>query len=501
MTSNHSMLVRQLRQAILRSDCAALTDGQLLERYLLHRDEDAFEALVRRHEPMVLGVCRRILGHEQDAEDAFQAVFLVLLRKAESIEPREMVANWLHGVACHTARKGRALADRRRCRERQVIAMPERPTSTPAAWDDLRPVLDRELCRLPEKYRAPVILCDLEGKTRQEAARQLGWPAGTVSGRLARARAMLARRLARQGLTLSGSCLAMVLAEQRASAGVVSSAVAAVRAAMRMGIEQAAAGGALSAGAVALAEGVFKAMFLNKLKLTLVLFLLVAVAGLAGNALPSPNASQAREGPDRPAGEAPPRAGGLRSALESFSWGLLEVDPDKRILKVRMLTDAHCLIGEDVLFHQLEGQLTWSNQPVPMTPAGSRLGIDNLPVAAGAKVFIDGKEGNLAGLRVEMRLSLRFEAGATAVARIDARSERPGGEVILKAVDADAKTLTVTIAGKEVTLAVAANTPIAVNTGKAGLAALEPGMRLSLTLGVDRDRLVVTRVLARKVAS
>src|SRR5262249_26019760 len=159
-----------------------------------------------RHGPMVLGVCRRVLDHAHDAEDAFQATFLVLARKAASIVARDTVGNWLYGVAYRTAHKARVAAARRRLKERQM----SRPEALDEdVWRELRPVLDQELNRLPEKYREPVILCDLEGQTRKEAARRLGWPEGTLSGRLSRARVLLAKRLARHGLTLSGGAMAV----------------------------------------------------------------------------------------------------------------------------------------------------------------------------------------------------------------------------------------------------------------------------------------------------
>src|SRR5262249_33813498 len=151
--------------------------------------------------PMVLGVCRRVLRHEADAEDAFQATFLVLVRKASSVRPRGMVGNWLYGVAHNTARDGKAMNLRRRQKEREVGTMPKQ--APPEAWGELQARLDLELAALPEQSRAPIVLCDLEGKTLREAARQLGWPQGTVATRLTRGRALLARRLARSGLSLS----------------------------------------------------------------------------------------------------------------------------------------------------------------------------------------------------------------------------------------------------------------------------------------------------------
>jgi RNA polymerase sigma factor (sigma-70 family) len=238
--------LRHLGSLALAHDAGGPTDSQLLERYLGRRDEAAFEALVRRHGPMVLGVCRRLLPEPHDAEDAFQATFLVLVRKAASIARPHLLGNWLHGVAWRTAREARTLGARRRTRERQVTTMPEPEAPVAAAGHDLRPVLDEELRRLPENYRIAVVLCDLEGKSRREAARQLGWPEGTLSGRLARARQLLARRLTRRGLTLSAAGLATALAETAAPACVPAPLLDATVAAASC----AAAGGALTSAMV-----------------------------------------------------------------------------------------------------------------------------------------------------------------------------------------------------------------------------------------------------------
>src|SRR5262245_52742065 len=220
-----SEVVQHLRRALLLRDCAGLTDGQLLECFISRRDSAALAALVRRHGPMVWGVCRRLLGNYHDAEDAFQATFLVLVRRTGSIASPELLANWLYGVARQTALKVRATTGKRRQRERQVTEMPEPVMSEQAVWDDLQPVLDQELGRLPDKYRIALVLCDLEGKTRKEAARQLGVPDGTLAARLARGRVMMARRLVRHGLAVSGGSLAAVFAQNAASAAAPTSLV------------------------------------------------------------------------------------------------------------------------------------------------------------------------------------------------------------------------------------------------------------------------------------
>jgi len=168
-------VIRHLRRSALLRDHGDASDGQLLDRFIDRQDKAAFETLVRRHESMVLSVCRRVLGNTHDAEDAFQATFLVLVHKAASLGMRELVGNWLYGVAYRTALEARTLAARRRVRERQVSEMPEPAMPEAAADGDLRLLLDRELSQLPDKYRVPVVLCDLEGQNGRK------WPGNSVS--------------------------------------------------------------------------------------------------------------------------------------------------------------------------------------------------------------------------------------------------------------------------------------------------------------------------------
>jgi RNA polymerase sigma factor (sigma-70 family) len=282
-TSQMSEVIQHLRTAVLLRDGARVTDGQLLEGYIRRRDGAALEALVQRHGPMVWGVCRRVLSNYHDAEDAFQATFLVLVRRAASIASREFLANWLYGVAHQTALKARATTRKSRARERQVQEMPEPEAVQQDLWHDLQPLLDQELSRLPEKYRIPIVLCDLEGKTRREAARQLGCPEGTVAGRLARARAMLAKRLARRGIVLSGGSLAVVLSQNSASACVPTSVVSSTIKTVTLLAAGEAAAGMFPAKVAVLTEGVLKAMLMTKLKTLVVVALVVAaLSSVAG---------------------------------------------------------------------------------------------------------------------------------------------------------------------------------------------------------------------------
>jgi RNA polymerase sigma factor (sigma-70 family) len=292
-------VLQHVRSAALRLDGGGMTDGQLLERFLACREEAAFEALVRRHGPMVLGVCRRVLNNLHDAEDAFQATFLVLVRKAASLLPRRAVGNWLYGVAYHTALKARAAIVKRRTREAQVRDMPRREVLTDDAGLDWQPLLDQELSRLPDKFREPVVLCDLEGKTRKEAAGQLGIPEGTLSGRLTTARRRLAKRLARQGVTLSAGSLAAVLLPNTASAGVPAPLVVSTVKAAALLVAGEPAAGVISAQVAVLTEGVLKAMLMTKLKMTAAVLLMVGGVVMGGGALVERSLADTRA--DRPA--------------------------------------------------------------------------------------------------------------------------------------------------------------------------------------------------------
>lgn len=268
-------VIDHLRRAVLLRDGAGLGDGELLGCFIERHDEAALAALVRRHGPMVWGVCRRLLSHH-DAEDAFQATFIVLVRKAASIVPRVMVGNWLYGVAHQTALQSRRTATRRRAREVQVTEMPDTAIVQPDQWPDVRPLLDQELSRLSDNYRAVIVLCDLEGRTRKEVARQLGVPEGTVAGRLPRARAMLAKRLARRGVALSGGALTAVLAQNAASASVsISLMSTTIQAAILVAVGQTAATGAISVNVAALTEGVLRAMLMCKLKAVIAVMLVL----------------------------------------------------------------------------------------------------------------------------------------------------------------------------------------------------------------------------------
>jgi RNA polymerase sigma factor (sigma-70 family) len=271
-------VLRYLRQVVRSARGEAGTDEQLLQRFTARRDEDAFALLVERHGPMVWGACRRLLPQAADAEDAFQATFLVLARKAGAIRRPERLANWLYGVACRTAAKARVAAAKRRSHEKPLAVEPAVEPVDEVLWRDVRTILDEEVQRLPDRYRTPFVLCYLEGLTNKQAARQLGCPEGTVMSRLAWARERLRHRLARRGLTLSAGAVTAALLQDAARATVPSVlASTTVRAALAFLAGRAAAAG-ISAKALALAQGVLQSMFVTKLK---VVALAAAMAGAA----------------------------------------------------------------------------------------------------------------------------------------------------------------------------------------------------------------------------
>lgn len=261
------ILFRTLRRIALKEE-GVCADAQLIKRFVAQNDEAAFEAIVWRHGSMVLGVCRRVLRHEQDAEDAFQATFLTLARKAGSIGKSEALAGWLYQVAYRIALRAKAGTSRRNAREQLVgealANMPDRVVSR----SDLGEVLDEEVNRLPRRYRTPFVLCYFQGLTNVEAAQQLGCPPGTVMYRLAWARERLRQRLQKRGVALGSVAAASWLSEPVASA-TVSGALAhsTIESALAFAAGKGVAAGIVSERVTNLSLGVLQAMFLSKLKI------------------------------------------------------------------------------------------------------------------------------------------------------------------------------------------------------------------------------------------
>lgn len=481
-TGQLNAVIRHLRADALLHD-GGMTDGQLLECFISRRDEVAFAALVRRHGPMVLGVCRRVLRHAQDAEDAFQATFLVLVRKAANLGQPELVGNWLYGTAYRAALEAKAI--RQRVRERQVTAMPEPEAVVKAdAGHDLRPILDQELSRLPDKYRVPVVLCDLEGRTRREVARQLGIPEGTLSGRLTTARRLLAKRLSRHGLAVSTAALSAVLCPSGASACVSPTlAGTTVKAAALLAAGDTAAG-AVSVKVAALTDGVLKALSMGKIKATVVMLAMIGlIAVVSGGAisprpLARPSSGRLETAAGKPtaipaAEQEPPPAiaqatGSPRKEGAIFPGTLERVNVEENTVTVKGGTNIRRTGPTEKIFR----------------------------LAGDVVILRDDKEAGLGDLKPGNRVSVKMSADETTALSISETGKTTPAR--LKSVDPANGTLTITTENartgekKDVTHQVAKDVKVSLRGGKrAGLADLAGGAQVMLTSSADNDRLIV----------
>ncbi len=293
-TAQLGRFLRHVHELLERQGLANLSDGQLLRRFVQTKEEAAFTHLVRRHGPMVLSVARRAVGNASDAEDVFQETFLVLARKAGRVRKKESVASWLFAVAHRLAVNARIRAARRRFHESRVPAMPTAfPAPTPAG--EFAALLDEELRRLPDRSRAVLVLCYLEGQSREEAARNLGWTAVAVKAQLQRARERLRRRLAARGVALSGGLLAILLTESTARAAVPAGLIrTTVAAALQTAVHPTAAGLVLARIA---------GLATTRTLIGLGTVLALALAGLGWGLLSTPSPSSAEARP--PTGTAP----------------------------------------------------------------------------------------------------------------------------------------------------------------------------------------------------
>jgi RNA polymerase sigma factor (sigma-70 family) len=465
-------VVRYVR-AVARPCDGSVSDGQLLQCFITRREEAAFAALVRRHGPMVRGVCRRVLHNHHDADDAFQATFLVLVKKAASVTPREQVGSWLYGVAYRTALKARTLAAKRRDRERRAP-----PRSVPAdelIQREIGAVLDRELSRLPEKYRAPLVLCDLEGGSRKDVAAKLQLNEGTLSSRLATARKLLAKPLARRGL-LPGAALATLLAAEAATAVPPALLRSTVEAAALPAVQPAAA---LPPGVAALTQGVLTDMVLSKLRTAIVVLLAAAVVGLGAVAwvhqavADKPSAAKA----DDPAKKDKPEQGpSVTGVVKSY-------DAAKNTVTVTVMVNPEKKQTEEKTYEMAK------DAKVILDEARTK---DEKPA-----------EGKPADLTEGTQVVLELAPGGKSVARVLAHGPSVVGNV--KSVDAKTPSLTITHKQKdglkEETFVVAKDAKVHLNDGlskevkdKEGkLEELTEGTPVLVHLSVDRKRALEVR--------
>jgi RNA polymerase sigma factor (sigma-70 family) len=406
------------------------SDRELLRRFVERRDEAAFGVLVRRHGAMVLGTALRVLRHRQNAEDVSQAAFLILARKANRIAWHDSVANWLYEVAHHLARKARDAAQRRQARERHVKSRQPPDAMTEITARDLQAVLDEELRGLPNKYRAPIILCCLEGKTRDEAAACLGVPLASVKSRLEEGRELLRRRLERRGVLLSTAFAGLTLSQTACAALPAAFANVTSHAALQIVAGQTNAG-LVSANVAALIKGGIQTMFLTKLKVATALALTACILGIGVVTLASPGLTTPQEPPDSGAKPDAPRktqrdllaqdrpataekakaksdkkdvwrAGGVAEPTDGVIESLVtSVDTDKNTISVRIPQIARLSGDGEEIVMEKDTKLS------------------DLPVSKKAKITINGKEGKLdqlkEGYHVSLQLSVRSEVWVKAI--------------------------------------------------------------------------------------
>jgi RNA polymerase sigma factor (sigma-70 family) len=514
-------VLRYIRKLATTDRTPKLPDIELLERFVRARDEAAFAALVRRHGPMVLHLCLRVLQNRHEAEDAFQATFLVLTRKAASLQRQDSLAGWLYRVAYRIAWKARIAAARRRTVASGVSL---KLVADPLAEITLREaheIFEEELSRLPDRFRLPLVLCYLQDLTRDEAAQQLGWSPSMVKSRLEQARDRLRKRLTSRGLPISGALVASMFCQATTSAAVPAVLLnSTIKAATHV-----AAGGAaasvVSAKVAALSEGMVKAMFMTKVKIATVALLAALLVGTGVGTLKLP-ALPARlndgagspvfptqKGPTQdPAKQARPA---LQQAtlpkeppqteptefgrhVESMSWALTRVDVEKQTISVMLLDFARepLLLARADISNLFEGGGLSSH----LVPSG-RLALDDFAVTKDAKILINGKESGLRDLKEGMRVALRLAPDGSVFTRIDAASVP--SETLLKAADVEKNAITVSLGEKTVTLPLRSDTKITI-LGKADgeFSDLKAGMQIDLQLGVDGGKVVVKGLRASR---
>jgi RNA polymerase sigma factor (sigma-70 family) len=457
------------------------SDRQLLERFANIGEQAAFAALVERHGPLVLGVCRRVLRNTEDAEDAFQATFMVLAKKAGSDFWQNSISNWLHGVAHRVALKTRT--QRLRQRQRDLTYQPAEATgdnpTDQMTWGELRSVLDSELARLPARYRAPLLLCYLEGKTRDEAAAQLGWSAGSVKGRLERGRDLLRRRLARRGLTISAALCASLLPE---TAGAMPAHLAAATLQAATGFATGTAVG-VSAQTLSLAQGIMQALLLTRIKIAAVLLIGVSVMSVAAVATHQAFSDAPRTTPpvaeanvvQQPAEPAPPTDAApetmppVEDALPTKQRGqVVSVTPRKSALEVRVGVNKNvrllaCKVDEATQFFLNE-------QP-------AELGLADIPPGS--------------------QVALQLAADGATITHLHVTVPTASG--VLDELDVDNGTLTLREGKADPRVYdLAANTLLRIGERPVAASALQPGTRVTLQLSLDRSQVLSVTAFPRE---
>jgi RNA polymerase sigma factor (sigma-70 family) len=445
----------------------AVGDGYLLERFIRERDEPAFAELVRRHGPMVLGVCRRVLDNPHDAEDCFQAVFMVLVRKAETIRPSSMVGNWLYGVAYRTALEARKLAARRRIIEKKKHELAHAelaPGESPAAqWQEMRPALDRELSRLPERYRCILVACDLEGKTRRTVAEEFDLAEGTVASRLARARRLLAKRMSRYA-SISAGALGMLLSAEAAVPVPPSLIDTTARSAIQLAGSNSGPG-TLSPYVAALCDAVVSKMVWTKIQNATAasVAVLTAIAFVVITLIPAV----------QPGVGALPKPDKVKPSQYLRDFIVAKVDTQKQRIQI---CQAPAAAGDGV----------------PKTY--------ELVIEPGAKITIDGKESRLADLREGLEVQLEIDANPAGSCRARCiNAEGPRVDGVVKEIDEKKQMLKVNTDDKHLVAEaiVAPDAEVVVAGAKSKLVDVKPGMRVTLQMSAATEPRYIVAIKAK----
>lgn len=514
------------------------SDGQLLDRFIDDQDALAFEELVRRHSSMVLGVCRRVLDNAHDAEDCFQAVFLVLVRKAASVRPREMVGNWLYGVAYRTALEARKLAARRRNREKKRCEMHSNRAETKSDdWQELQPLLDQELAKLPNKYRGVLISCDLEGRTRKEVAQILGLPEGTVASRLARARVLLAKRLSRRNLAISAGALAVLLSNKALTEVPATLSMATAHAALQLAGGQPITG-IVSGHVAALTDAVVRSLVWTRLTIASAVVVLLTILGIGlGTLLPSvlanknsledkPNALVAK--PEKPQVARDCIIQQIDTASQTLQASGdelydVQIGPATRIT----LDGAERKLGDlrtGMIVHlEMQRAPNGRRDALSITVAGeavvgivegmnddsvtirSEIGPNKIEktyhLEKGAAITVDGKKTKHGDLKLKMRVILHLSPSKKAVG---IKAVGPKVAVTVKSVQVDKRTLALDVPNLHLVaegVAVAEDAEIVIDGKKSTLADLQVCMRVTVQMSAESQRSYVVGITTRSQES
>jgi RNA polymerase sigma factor (sigma-70 family) len=545
----------------LAGESAVAADGDLLARFANNRDEAAFELLVWRHHRLVLGVCRKVLRDPHAADDAFQATFLILARKAGTIARRAAVAGWLYRVAYRCAQRARREAARHAARSvsgQDLLTIPTSPAPEPAAdRSDNDGLLTEELAQLPERYRLPVVLCYLEGRTYDDAAARIGCPKGTLSTRLTRARELLRARLAARGVTVSAAAITALLTD--AASPAAPTALLADTLKLATAASGAGAIVPVSPDAAALAEGVMRAMYWNRFKVAVIAFAALAVVGTGvGIALHPPATAQVPTSQVPAKTDATPAKGQENDPGEEV-WWLKSIDKEGGTIEVESCdpvtlrpyapgaappVEVRVAAGAEILIDGKPGQFgdlipgipvrfkfdSFSGIGVGKIRQGSgtilklrtaqertletvvgKVGVNGATLSVSedagrkeyrladdARVTIDGKDAKAAELRPGMTVTLRLSAVYPVIFGVTAIGPQLDG--IVRSVDTDRKTLTVLLSSPRLVVGGVSAEGAAITVGgkAATLADLKPGMRVYVQWAADPEmrRVLSVRELA-----